>query len=104
MEVSKTKYGTDVEKGIIREYIKRKKNEVYKLLPLREEDGFWREHLHTLKVEFDGCYNLFNGSVATLEICCKMEALKDLDDFLKYRKTIFEILSCLDRIEGEFSE
>ncbi len=98
MEYTYTKYG-EIRTGTVRKYIKRKKNDIYKLLPLKEEEGYWREHLETICVEMNGCYELFEKNVELLEVCSKLEALKSINDFMVYRKTIFEILGCLDRME-----
>lgn len=98
MELLQTKYGEIKPRTVIK-YIGRKKDEIYKLLPLREEGGYWQEHLKTIYLELNGCYKLFDGSIELIEICSKLESLKDIEDFMTYRKTIFEILSCLDRLE-----
>ncbi len=62
MEYAHTKYG-EIRTRTIGRYIRKKKNDVYKLLPLREEGGYWKEHLETVCVELNGCYELFDGKI-----------------------------------------
>lgn len=98
MEYTHTKYG-EIRTRTVGRYIRKKKNDIYKLLPLREEGGYWKEHLETVCVELNGCYELFDGKIELLEVCSKLESLKSIEDFMIYRKTIFEILGCLERLE-----
>lgn len=103
MEYTQTKYG-EIRTRTVGRYIRKKKNDVYKLLPLREEEGYWKEHLETICIELNGCYELFDGRIELLEICSKLESLRNMEEFMVYRKTIFEILNCLERLEVEDEE
>ena len=79
-------------------YIKQKKNQVFKLLPLKEENGKWELQLDTLLIELGG----LNRETPTqdaiaLTIIAKLSGLRDKElDFFLYRKTIFEVISLLE--------
>lgn len=80
-------------------YIKQKKNQVYKLLPLKEEEGEWENQLTTIERELGGLNHLLEEQDAILiQIIAKLGLLYDEEDFLIYRKTIFEILSLLEEL------
>lgn len=91
-----TKYGMIVEEDDICSYLKILKNKVYKLLPLKEEGLDWEKHLNTILIELSGFNCLFSNQVNLIITMSKLESLYSLDDFMIYRKTIFE---CLNTIE-----
>lgn len=92
----KTKYEMTVEEEELKSYLSVVKNKIYKLLPLREEGLEWERFLHSLLVELSGCNSLFNNKVELITILSKLEALYALEDFMIYRKIIFECLSGID--------
>lgn len=76
-------------------------NLIFKLLPCREEGGEWKAPLENLIVELAGMSRLLDNK-ELFSVLCKLEGLLTLtgeDDFMQYRKTIFECLSQLNRIK-----
>ena len=96
------KYAADIRKSAIESSIRKIINQVYKLLPMREEGVDWIKPLETLIVELAGMDNLLIGQHETLfRLLCKLEGLSILtqeEDFLLYRRTIFDCLSILDTL------
>jgi hypothetical protein len=92
------KYGKEVSAEDWKKYVRKVKNDVFKLLPLREENLDWDKHLTTILIELSGLCSL-SDEVKMLTVLSKLEGLKDLEEFMLYRKTIFEILSTLDGLE-----
>lgn len=101
------KYDIDIENNTIDNNIKKLTNQIYKLLPSREENLDWETPLETIMVELAGMDRLFIGQQNIFfSLLCKLEGLFTLtneDDFLLFRRTIFECLSlvgvlkeCLD--------
>jgi len=81
-------------------------NQIYKLLPNREEGLDWKKPLQTLIIELTGMSALLPDQTELFSLLCKLEALKTLDkdeDFVLYRKTIFECLGLLDNIKKQCS-
>lgn len=77
-------------------------NQIFKLLPLREEHGDWIAPLESLTTEIKGMVSLFDDQKDLFSLVCKMEGLKTLDkeeDFLIFRKTIFECLGLLTKVK-----
>lgn len=91
-----SKYKNKYTKEELRLYISRFKNRVFKGLCLREEEVEWDKFFATLIKEFDGFHHLFNQPAGSIEILSKMESALKEEDFQIFRKTIFEILHCLD--------
>jgi hypothetical protein len=89
-----TKYGKEFSDTDVKKYFSKIKNDVFKLLPLREEGAEWQKHLNTILIELNGFNNLID-EVKIISILSKLESLYELTDFMEYRKTIFEILNLL---------
>lgn len=92
----KSKYKNEYSKEEVQLYIERFKNRVFKGLCLREEEVEWDKFFITLIQEFDGFHRLFNQPARSIEILSKMESALKEEEFQTFRKTIFEILHCLD--------
>ena len=96
------KYDVTIDKNIVIARLKKDLNQIYKLLPTREEQGDWRKPLDTLIEELTGMESLFldNDYQEYLFILlCKLEGLKTLDnDFMLYRRIIFECLSIMQEL------
>ena len=94
------KYNINIKKEIIHNDLKRIINQVYKLLPMREENADWQKPLETIMVELGGMKRLLQDQQEVFfSLLCKMEGLFMLtkeNDFQIYRRTIFECLSLLN--------
>lgn len=91
-----TKYGMNIKDGDLKSYLSILKNKVYKLLPLREEGLEWEKHLTTILIEISGLDELLQSQVELIELSAKLEGLYKLEEFMLYRKTIFECLNIID--------
>lgn len=94
------KYNIEIKNNVIHNDLKKIINQVYKLLPMREEQEDWQKPLETLMVQLGGMSRLFkNQQDVFFPLICKMEGLFNLtkrEDFQLYRRTIFECLSLLN--------
>ena len=99
------KYDLEIEENVIKANLKRITNQIYKLLPNREEGIDWETPLTTIMEELAGMNRLFTDQQEFLfSILCKLEGLftlTDEKDFFLYRRTIFECLSLMNSIMQE---
>lgn len=97
------KYEIDIDKDIVAARLKKITNEIYKLLPNREEGIDWIKPLKTIMEELAGMNRLFCGEQDIfLPLICKLEGLFTLtkeEDFLLFRGTIFECLSLMEQLK-----
>lgn len=77
-------------------YLVQLKNKIYKLLPLREENAEWQKYLNGLLVELSGVNDIFFNRVLLITIMGKLEGLYKIEDFMLYRRIIFECLTLID--------
>lgn len=101
------KYNMYVRETTVNNIFKRIINQVYKLLPMREQGKEWRKPCQTLIEQLVGWKRLIDGQDQSIEeafivLLAKMEGLLTLtqeDDFERYRATIFECLSLLNEMK-----
>ena len=95
--------GIMINKESINFNLKRIINQVYKLLPMREEGRNWEKPLQTLIEQLSGMKRLISGQDDLFFlILCKMEGLFSLnknEDMTIYRRIIFECLGLLNTLE-----
>jgi len=99
-----TKYGIDINNKNIQANFNRIGNQIFKLLPMREEGKNWIKPLETLTVEVIGWCSLLPDQKDLLALCAKLEGLKacgEDSDFKFYRRVIFEACSLVDKIKNE---
>lgn len=98
------KYNIDCPQEVLSSDLKRIINQVYKLLPLREEGQDWQKPLQTIIEELAGLQRLLfdQQEESFLILLCKLEGMHILvqeEQFSLYRRTIFECLSLLSEIQ-----
>ena len=94
-----TKYGFEVSAAILVADINRLTNQLWKLIPMRENEENWESQLETVLIELAGLHNLFNIDDKYLILLTKLEGLRKEDvEFIFYRKTVFESISLLREI------
>jgi len=100
--------GLEVEDQVIQTDIKRIINLIYKLLPMREEGSNWQKPLETIVIELIGLYNLSIGQKDKLFIViCKLQGMTSLtqtEDFDAFRRTIFECINLLTKVEDDLCQ
>ena len=100
-----TKYNTEIDNNTIINNIDRLTNQIFKLLPGREEGGNWISPLNNIILELAGMSKVIQkeDDIILFRLLCKLEALKELkdeDDFLMFRTTIFECLGLCNNLKG----
>lgn len=97
------KYGAEIDKSAIDKNLNRITNQIYKLLPSREEKSDWQKPLTTIIEELAGMDRLlFDQHEVLFPLLCKLEGLFLLSedkDFFLYRRTIFECLGLINNIK-----
>lgn len=87
-----TSYDIKVDDDIIAANLGRIGNQIFKLLPMREEGGEYKKPLETLIVELLGMNHLFPDQPKLFSLVCKLQGLdtEEETEFALYRRTIFE--------------
>ena len=95
-----TKYGIEVDKNIIEKNINRLTNQMWKLIPMKENKENWQLQLNTVIIEIVGLNEILKIGDKYLILLSKLEGIntKEDIDFSLYRKTVFEAISLLREI------
>ena len=96
------KYNLEFDKDAIEKNINRITNQIFKLLPNREEGNDWQTPLQNLILEVTGMKILWVDQPNLFSLLCRLEALLTLtgeDDFFAFRKLIFECLGLMNQIK-----
>lgn len=97
------KYNISIKDEAVQNNLKRLTNQIYKLLPNREENIDWEKPLETIVVELAGMNLLLIDQHDILfPLLCKLEGLFTLtkeEDFFLFRRTIFECLSLINNLK-----
>ena len=91
-----TKYGVaeveDMQKNVMR-----LTNQLWKLIPMKENEEDWQKQLDTVVIEIVGMQEILIFSPTLMTLLSKLEGLRLSEhiDFTLYRKTVFESISLL---------
>lgn len=94
------------QKNIIKCNITRLTNQIYKLLPMKEEKLNWEDALKSIIIELSGLSRiLYKNQRELFQILCKLNGLLESKDDIKndfkiFRKTIFECLNLMNVLEN----
>jgi hypothetical protein len=93
--LSITKYGLVELEGVQKNVI-RLTNQLWKLIPMRENKEDWNKQLDTVILEITGINEIFMINATLLQLLSKLEGLREVEtSFELYRKTVFESISLL---------
>jgi len=82
------------DNDIIQKDIKRLNNQIWKLIPMRENGENWKQHIIIVVEEITGLQKIFDKNLNFLIVLSKLNGLIDSDiPFIQYRKIIFDILN-----------
>ena len=97
-----TKYNFSFELEDIRVNVRRLTNQLWKLIPMRENNEDWQKQLNTVIIEIAGLNEIFCGP-HFLQVLSKLEGLRVVDtSFELYRRTVFEIISLIQGLSNGF--
>ena len=93
-----TKYGFDCN---LDESRKRMANQIWKLIPLWEENADWEKQLNSIIIEIAGLNEIFKGQVNFLTLLSKLEGMRIIKHFEHYRRNVFESITMFNDLYHE---
>lgn len=90
------KYDLKFPEETISKNITRLTNQMWKLIPMRENEENWEKQLETVIIEVVGLNEIFIMCPTFLQLLSKLEGLRVKDmNFELYRKTVFECINLI---------
>ena len=94
-----TKYGFELQEKDLLKNFDRLTNQLWKLIPMRENDENWLGQLDTVIIEVAGLHEMIYIDERFVILLAKLEGLRRTEiGFMQYRKTVFEAISLLREI------
>lgn len=94
-----TKYNFSFTKEALTANINRLTNQLWKLIPMRENNENWKNHLDGLLIEIIGLAEIYNNSMLFISLLSKLEGIRNTElEFILYRKLVFESISLLREV------
>ena len=95
-----TKYDCSFDEETLKINFKRLTNQIWKLIPMKENNEYWEKHLSNILIEISGLQSLFENQLDFLMLLSKLEGLKVQTDipFILYRKSIFNSIELLNKV------
>ena len=95
-----TKYEFSFSAEDVARSVKRLTNQLWKLIPMRENEEDWHKQLDTVTIEIVGMNEIFLSLPQFLQLLSKLEGLRKSEEieFDLYRKTVFETINLLQEI------
>ena len=96
------KYNDIIPNEILHSDFLRLMNQLWKLIPMRENGENWERQLSLVTIEIAGLGTLCRESLDFTILLSKLEGLlieKENIDFLDYRKTVFDSINLLKGLE-----
>ena len=91
-----TNYGFQIPNETLMSDINRLTNQLWKLIPMRENKENWLGQLEAVVIEISGLNQIFSTQNNFIILLSKLEGLKIVEtEFDVYRKTVFEAISLL---------
>ena len=91
-----TSYGFQIPVDTIVSDVNRLTNQLWKLIPMRENEENWLGQLETVIIELAGLNTILAKQNNFIVLLSKLEGLKIVEtEFNTYRKTVFETISLL---------
>lgn len=97
-----TKYSFDMADEAVSREFSRLTNQLWKLLPMKENGEDWEKQLSSVIVEVAGLNEIFRERDMYVQLLAKLEGMKVNAEmpFELYRKTIFESITLLQRLKN----
>lgn len=93
-----TYYGQEWNIELVKTDLRRLVNQIWKLLPMRENEENWQKQLNTVLNELHGLHKLFGDQLDFLILLSKLEGLSQVENFMAYRLVVFSSISLLTEL------
>lgn len=93
-----TYYDLKFDTELVRTDLRRLINQIWKLLPMKENEENWQKQLNIVLNELHGLHQLFGDQLDFLILLSKLEGLKQTEDFMTYRLVVFSSISLLTEL------
>lgn len=88
----------EINNELVRTDMRRLINQIWKLLPMRENNEDWQRQLESVLNELYGLRRMFGDQLDFLVLISKLEGLPQIENFMTYRVAVFSSISLLTEL------
>lgn len=93
------KYNINFSKEEIKDEVIRLTNQLWKLIPMWENNEDWNKQLESVIIDIAGKDEIFLHNSHFLQLLSKLEGLRvENTEFVIYRKTVFECINLINEV------
>lgn len=93
------KYNIEFSKEEIKDEVIRLTNQLWKLIPMWENNEDWNKQLESVIIDIAGKDEIFLHNSHFLQLLSKLEGLRvEETEFIIYRKTVFECINLINEV------
>ena len=93
------KYNINFSKEEIKDEVIRLTNQLWKLIPMWENNEDWNKQLESVIIDIAGKDEIFLHNSHFLQLLSKLEGLRvEETEFIIYRKTVFECINLINEV------
>lgn len=96
-------YNIEFNNLLVTQDLRRLINQIWKLLPMRENEEDWQKQLDSVLVELRGLSVMFGDQLNFLILLSKLEGLRDTQNFMTYRVVVFSAISLLTELTNSIN-
>lgn len=89
--------------SIVVQDLRRLINQIWKLLPMKENEEDWQKQLDSVLIELRGLHVMFGDQLDFLILMSKLEGLRGVENFMVYRTTVFSVISLLTELTNQIN-
>lgn len=90
--------------SIVVQDLRRLINQIWKLLPMKENKEDWQKQLDSVLIELRGLHVMFGDQLDFLILMSKLEGLRGVENFMVYRTTVFSVISLLTELANSIHD
>ena len=90
--------------SIVVQDLRRLINQIWKLLPMKENKEDWQKQLDSVLIELRGLHVMFGDQLDFLILMSKLEGLREVENFMVYRTTVFSVISLLTELANSIHD
>lgn len=91
-------YDNEFDDTLVAKDLRRLVNQIWKLLPMKENEEDWQKQLDSVLIELRGLHAMFGGELDFLILISQLEGLRAADTFMLYRTMVFNAISTMTEL------
>ena len=94
-------YDEEFVDSLVAKDLRRLVNQIWKMLPMRENNEDWQKQLDSVLIELRGLHVMFGDQLNFLILISSLEGMREVDDFIAFRSAVFNAISLMTELANK---